>query len=76
MSASEHILALLAAGIAPLPAVEAERNLQKQDRLALNLSGYLNAANSLLLAHPELHNELIEHPDFMTMRRIVRKFGL
>lgn len=66
------IIFLLARGCSTLrqkPQDASVHVAEHYDNVAL---GYLQAANAVLHANPTLHKELIEHPNFVLLRRVQR----
>lgn len=72
-TARETIIDLLAKAGTLVTATEATENPRASQKLADRAIGYLNAAQTLLSAFAELHNELIECPEFIALRRFARK---
>ena len=66
------ILSLLHTGVEQSRDIEAGATIREQEDRCRQTIGYLFAAEALLNAHPALHDELIEHPDFMLLRRVRR----
>lgn len=70
------ILGLLDAGHELAALAEAEINVREAEHHARRALGYFNAAQTLLSAFAELHNELIDEPRFVSARRFARKWVL
>jgi hypothetical protein len=68
------ILELLAEGHNLRIACEREFVIHEQDKIARRAIGYFDAATVLLTAFPELHNELIDHPQFVAARKFKRQY--
>lgn len=49
--------------------------IKAQELRATEALGFLEAAEAILRCHPTYYNELIEHPDFITARRLARTTG-
>ncbi len=73
MIARDTILDLLSKARTVADVAEATVGLRDQERLCGRACSYLDAATTLLHAHANMHNELIEHPQFMSMRRWARE---
>lgn len=76
MNPKETILSLMQSGHSHAELAEGLENARDAEAEARRAIGYFNAANALLNAFGELHNELIEHPQFLAARRFQRKFCL
>lgn len=74
-AARADILNLLEKGVAIIPIADAETNRRTNETFARFAHGYLAAATDLLNYFPTLHNELIETPDFVSLRRFARRYG-
>ena len=75
-TAREMILRLLGNGLLLIPVHTSTcngRNLKDAHIVANRVIGYLDAATALLIAFCNLHNELIDHPDFIELRCFKRK---
>jgi hypothetical protein len=73
-TARDNILTLIAIGASIIPLADAESNIHRATAHARAAHGYFNAATALLGVFGALHNELIEHPDFIALRRFTRRF--
>jgi hypothetical protein len=71
-NARSAIEAMARQGFAMIPRVEAEANVAAAEALARRAIGWLDAANALLNAFAELHNEMVELPEFVALRRFAR----
>ena len=74
MSPTQTILQLLADGHLLADQVASEPNVQKAESLIREANGYFQAANILLGAFGNLHNGLIDNPQFVAARRFCRRF--
>jgi hypothetical protein len=74
MKTQETILSLLASGHEFANAAEEISDPRGAEFAARRAVGYFDAAQALLTAFGELHNELIEHPQFVAARRFARKW--
>lgn len=72
--ANDHIMQLLAAGREFAVLAENLSNVHEAEKAARRALGYFNAAQAILTAFGELHNELIEHPEFVKARQFGRKW--
>ena len=72
--ARKMILDLLTQGAAFSALVTDEMHPREGEKIATHVSGYLAAAQALLASHVELHNEMIDHPGFVALRRFARKY--
>ena len=52
-----------------------DMTLHERERLGKLVAGYMFAAQALLNGLYELHNELVEHPHFMAVRRVGRVYA-
>lgn len=76
-TARTTILHLLELGLIQANAADAAPNLYPAAAFARGAHAYLSAAQNLLsIGFAHLHNELIEHPDFVTLRRFARRFPI
>lgn len=77
MSVKPLILQLVATSVAAFDEVIANPpvSIREEEAAANRAVGYLEAAEALLNRHGEFFNELIEHPDFITARRMARTTG-
>ena len=71
--AKTTILSLLHYGVDAATAAEAETDILLHKAKSLAASSYLNAANAVLDGHVALHDDLICHPNFLTLRAFQRK---
>lgn len=55
--------------------VDIGRSMRDEEQLVNAVSGYNAAINAILSTHIPLHNELIEHPRLMAIRRFLRSNG-
>lgn len=67
----DMILGLVKSGLDMIPILETI-SLRDQESLVNRIHSYLTAATTLLSGHATLHNSLIEHPDFMKLRKFIR----
>ena len=68
------ITTLLETGIALVDLAERTTNLHENEKIARCAIGYLQAATTLLAAHYTLHNELIDLPAFVRLRKFSRQY--
>ncbi len=73
-TAKQTILDLLRTGHEFAELANDEDNVHVAEKAARRAIGYFNAANVLLTAFGELHNELIEQPQFVAARKFNRKW--
>jgi hypothetical protein len=74
--ARQIIISLLTAGHEMAVLAEAEANVHRAEGHARRALAYFNAAATLLGGFGELHNEMIELPEFVGARRFIRRWRL
>jgi hypothetical protein len=72
---TQTILDLLDAGHKLAETADAEADVRQSEYLVRRAIGYFNAAQQLLTAFAELHNELIDHPKFVAARKFSRRYS-
>lgn len=68
------ILTLLSNGVQISTEICEASSIRNSEALARTAIGYLSAAQSILSTQPSLHSELIDHPNFIILRRLARRF--
>ena len=76
-SGKADFLLLLANGNKLTQRLEGEHTLtlHEEERLGKLAASYMYAAQALLSGLYEIHTELVEHPHFVALRRMARRYG-
>ena len=72
--ARNNIIELIKNGLAVAKSINDDMGIHEQEMLEKRAAGYRNSVAALLHAFYELHNEMIEHPDYVALRRATRHF--
>jgi hypothetical protein len=55
-----------------IPAGTEKNTIKEQEAIQRMVQGYLTAINAILIAHPNIYNELIEDPLLIDLRKFCR----